>query len=354
MTPCAPIHDPTSQAALNLKDMSDKALDRIHILRVLATFFVVGIHTNSSLHSTSRPIAAFSIMLDVLYRVSVPTFFLITGALLVSRANYSVAFYRRRFARILPAWIAWAAIYILYRNIFLGQSISLLSSVRCFITGDTYYHLWFMAKLFGVYLALPVLRVVVSVGNHTLCSLLVMHYVLNIFLVDAGTVMTRLTNFSFAPALRFDCFSDFCILGIAGFALTRSEDYSAPRHRIAWFVFIACYVTLTSVTVCEWMISEEITGRNYFNTFIFPMACSLFYVVIHAPLSVRPGEIIRQLSELSFGIYLCHPLVYETMIPQSIKMALSEVPLLGTIFVFSVSAALIKCLQSIPGIRQFV
>jgi surface polysaccharide O-acyltransferase-like enzyme len=93
---------------------------------------------------------------QVLTRVSVPGFVLLSGLLLVGsqeqRALRWGAFVRRRVGRVLPAYLVWSAVYALRAGLRWPQA------VESALTGTACYHLFFVPAILHLYLVFPLLR----------------------------------------------------------------------------------------------------------------------------------------------------------------------------------------------------
>jgi surface polysaccharide O-acyltransferase-like enzyme len=137
----------------------------LDVLRVLAIAAVVAIHVFGSAirhepkHSTSWWIA---VGIDLGSSWAVPVFVMISGALLLHpkvHAAGPAAFYRRRFARIIPAIIAWHVIYLVIVQVLLldGANLTVRKMGQMAIDANfvvAFYFLWLIA---GLYLIAPVL-----------------------------------------------------------------------------------------------------------------------------------------------------------------------------------------------------
>ena len=72
--------------------MGSETSRRLDYFRILATFFVVGIHTNSGLSGAEGIRLNISLGLDVLYRTAVPGFYGSSGSLVATENWFEVKF----------------------------------------------------------------------------------------------------------------------------------------------------------------------------------------------------------------------------------------------------------------------
>ena len=93
----------------------------INYIRAIATIAVIFLHVSSDVlyEFKSIPIRVWWIgnIYDSLVRVSVPLFFMISGALLLSKDYLINDFIGNRVKKIIPPFVFWSIVYIFYNNI---------------------------------------------------------------------------------------------------------------------------------------------------------------------------------------------------------------------------------------------
>ena len=97
-----------------------------------------------------------------LARPAVPLFVMLSGALLLGRRETWDVFVKKRLMRILIPLLAWSAIFFLYRYFYQEHTFTLESVLKGLYSGHAYFHLWYFYMLFGLYLLLPLLRILVQ------------------------------------------------------------------------------------------------------------------------------------------------------------------------------------------------
>ena len=140
--------------------------DYMDWLRVLSIFVVVGIHVVSKIinnTTTDDWIWHFANMFDAGLRWCVPVFFMLSGALLLTRdKEESVSeFLKKRLSKVVIPLIFWSFIYTLYNIYELGESYTAYEILIQFLTDDIYYHLWFLYTITGLYIMAPFLKLLV-------------------------------------------------------------------------------------------------------------------------------------------------------------------------------------------------
>lgn len=101
-----------------------------------------------------------------LVRWTVPMFFLISGALLLSsNKNLSlIEFYRTRVKKLFIPFFIWSLIYFYIFGIFdkYASPITITTFLRLFLNGNIFNRLWFFYSLLGLYMITPFIRIFVQ------------------------------------------------------------------------------------------------------------------------------------------------------------------------------------------------
>ena len=137
---------------VNSMSKRDETLD---FLRVISMFLVIVIHVANcyfrnytSISSTSY---LFADVFNILARVSVPIFFMISGALLIGK-DQSKEKYKARIKRMLIVLGAWTLIYLLWKVLFLKDP---MPNIFYLLFTPDRAHLWFLYAIIALYIVLP-------------------------------------------------------------------------------------------------------------------------------------------------------------------------------------------------------
>lgn len=127
----------------------------LEFIRILSCLFVVLIHVSNHYRRHMGDISyssyVNSVVINVVTRLSVPFFFMISGALLLGREP------DRNFKRTLGAMkllAVWSVVYGLW-EILKGTKLDLLNILYEPVTK----HFWYMYVMIGIYIALPYLQI---------------------------------------------------------------------------------------------------------------------------------------------------------------------------------------------------
>ncbi len=178
--------------------------------------------------------------------------------------------------------------------------------------GGSYYHLWYLYLLMGLYAVTPILRVLVKHLNRKLFAYLLILWV-------AGTVSTpfihTFTDFEFSPvAFVFFDWVGYYLLGLYLLEsnLRRSKAY------------LLVFTGLLGAIVGEWFLTAT-TGQQYMGFFHNYMSATIiiasagFFFILTSGNTNRLGSyptlyrVIHWVSVNTFPIYLIHMLVLVTL-----------------------------------------
>lgn len=144
--------------------MEQKRCLYMDVLRVCAFACVVLLHSVSPYIMSNDLLGTFawkfSVAMNAAARMGVPLFLMLTGALLLGRGDNAPTlgrFYRRRLPRVLVPLLCWDILYELFSVLYGSAEWSFSGFFAGVICNGTYYHLWYLYQLLGIYLILPFL-----------------------------------------------------------------------------------------------------------------------------------------------------------------------------------------------------
>lgn len=140
----------------------------VDLVKFVAALFVIGIHT--------RPFSGWNglvdfCLCDIIFRTAVPFFAVCTGFYLSKKTkSYDVSSLRRivqkTLCKVLLMYVGWSFFYLMI--LFYGwkkEGLSIMDQLvgwtKSFLVGNSYYHLWYLAQLFGaLFVFYPIVRFV--------------------------------------------------------------------------------------------------------------------------------------------------------------------------------------------------
>jgi surface polysaccharide O-acyltransferase-like enzyme len=289
------------------------------VLRVVGAFAVIVIHVTGDGTSAidTLPLRSWWLctILESLSRWAVPIFVMVSGMLLLdpNKVESPVEFYRKRMRRLAIPMTFWSIFYLCWRWFYEGERFHAGTAIYQFVSGGGYYHLWFLTMLLGLYLATPVLRIIVhSLSRIQLCWTTAT--VLALAMADAVARANDGSDFTFV--FKFCPFIGLFLLGYCLRDVHRSRN-SIPLGVSAWLIgaaisAVGTYILVFHCTTGNWdvddrlfLVEDEFSPGNLIASMgVF----TLFAAWYESKEKTQSGKVIRALSTASLGIYLAHPL----------------------------------------------
>ena len=283
------------------------------LLRSLAILLVVGLHVVGGAASDGAllgtPLWWCCDVAGLLGRMGVPLFFMLSGFLLLRdpRTADPLPFYRRRFLRLLPAFLFWDAVCFVFRGITEGRGFSPMLFLSELVLRGSDYHLWFIYQISALYLLAPFLRMIVErAPRRSLWILLGVILLVPTVLRLLNVLQHVLWISPFAAPV--EGYAGFFLLGW----LLGTGDYP-PRRRRA--IFALGLLALAAAAVGNRLVSYPEHMNMYFNEgyalnhYFTASACFLLARYAAGRMGARWRKPAGELSRLSFGVYFCHVLL---------------------------------------------
>ena len=293
-------------------------------LRLVAIAGVVAIHvvgmlvSNQDLQGTGRWWVASIIDLGLTWVV--PVFVMISGALVLApRAHAAgpLAFYRKRFVRIIPALVVWHLVYLFVVRIWLrGEHLGARAVVLDLINTDIYTALYFLWLILGLYAIAPVLAAFLAGGGRRRALIMAgvaLAWTHATYLL--GAIAGVLGDPHPLPLNALDEWWPYVGLFLAGRAL----------HRVVLSrrgMVIAALLGTASIAEVIWQFgrSPEVTETldrivrvNRLGVVVAVAAICLFVLAVGIGGRFTPrhraARVLRRLSDASFGVFLVHLLI---------------------------------------------
>lgn len=280
----------------------------IEIVRALSFVMVIIIHVANYFCRAFEYIGMgeylFSLVLNTLARVSVPSFFMISGALLLGR-NETMKKNLQRVSRFLPVLVIWTAIYYLFNTYYMDQTVELKKILE--IPAEA--HLWYLYVMIPIYLMLPFLQ--------AMCR--GMSAKLEKEFVIVGTVVVVVLHIISYANLKL--YYDVPILGnrvyiyylFMGYVIAKYKD-TLPKRRGLWLsIFLgSSALNVVATTIGSiWLNNHCERFVEYGNPFVIVSSLAFFIMMMQAgdgKIQVKESlkHIIDTGCACSFGIYLIH------------------------------------------------
>ena len=317
--------------------------DWLRVAGIAGVVWIHGCDTNALARRWSS-LAAFAVPVFVLM-----SFFLVQRSLLNHGATAPLpALLRRRFARLLPAYLVWSLAYLLIRWLkhrFLGSQTEALNPLSALLSGGASYQLYFVAALiYWSPFALPLALLNARLAGDRLAGAVIGNAVLGGGLLLAAAWLRHWHTFP--PHLfllqQMVAFSGFVPLGMAGALWVHRRTPSPLLLRIG---------VAAGLTGVVWLFAGPVGSIALVSSLAF-FVWGMFACVSPAPAPVRA------VAAWSYGIFLVHGFFLEGLQLLFARASLPLPTLGGTVTVivlaFLLSCLLCALLNRIPRLRWLV
>lgn len=324
----------------------------LDFLRVLACLMVIFIHSIMPAESSDGIYASF---MTLIASPSSELFLALSGAIILPIKTDSSSFYKKRFTKLLPPLIIWSIIYTYI--IFLKGDINLSMAVERIVKipfTPVVFVYWFMYVMVGLYLFAPVISPWLKSANKKQIEVflliwgisLLMPY-LNIFIPDIydaeGSYYWTLCNFS--------GFLGYWILGyyLRTYPIKVGLNFKWLLCSIGLIIYL---VILGLLKINDFTIEPYLDHLQIGSAF---MVAIIFTIMQHLPL--KQSNIISNIANYSFGIYLIHIIIVRHIIWPLFETSninpIIETSII-TIFSFIISLVVVKILSKLPFSKYII
>ena len=342
-----------------LASRRDRAVD---LAKASAICAVVLIHCSAS-HFARYEVRAFQWMATCFWgcvsRWAVAVFVLCSGTLMNApeRELPLSKLFSRYLLRLVLALSAWAALYELVL-VYVGWGSAplkqlLLQGVNHWLTGKTYYHLYYFYYAIALYLSLPMTRLIAKHASKT-----ELRYILILWLV-AGSILPFL---QFQPFfIQMDSVLSRYIIPSAvlvpGVGLLGWYLYQYPvKSQLGWLTMYLAGFGMTFLNT--WWRSKAVntldsTYLSGFSPFVLLMAVGVFQLCRRWAGQGLPRG-VSYLAQGSFCVYLIHPIFHG----MTTRIFSALPPVWGipvqVVLLLALSAAAYEILRRVPVVNRWL
>ncbi len=300
----------------------------IDVLRVLSMLSVVFLHTAAGglRVNLGSNLWHFSNIFTSIMSTSVPIFFMLSGAMLLSNnKTSSISYtYKKRLPKALVPFIIWSLVAIAYYGIVGiysdGNLTDALKRLKNIVNTPATVHLWFMYALIPLYLLSPVLKKLVDSMSMKLAKYcLLMWFIFSSLLPTLYSLVPSTIRPFFVVSKEYNL--NFLNGYIGYFLLGYYLHNYKNKISIKWLSVIIL-VDTAIISLGSWyktMASGEYSEifKVYSRAFVLILSVALFLLVKELiskyPLKRISANVIKFFSALSFGVYLMHNLLIDAL-----------------------------------------
>lgn len=330
--------------------MSQKRDVRLDKLRIISMLLVITVHAANrycrAVALISPASFAAAAAFNVLSRVSVPIFFMISGAVLLGK-EYDPKKNRKRIALKFAALLTVTVIYFFWEWLMTGEHaidpVSLIYEPQRTL-------LWFMYALLGIYIVLPFIKRMTDGMDNREDRLFII-----LFAVFGGLLYHIGLKFKFpVPIVGATYYLGYFVSG--HIIYKNLGKYDLKRYNVLRLVItLLCVAAATVIVSVKCIGTKTFSGTmlSYRNVFIMISSYCIF-VFLYSVLPEKETAVTRALSPLTFGVYLFHGIALDafmTYFPYCSVFSTAGIPV-AVAAAFAVTAVFVYLIRKIPGVSS--
>ena len=344
--------------------MANNRIIPFDVLRIIAAFAVVILHVTSQRLDTSFPSSEWEIrnVYDSFVRWCVPVFFMISGALFLNQGRkFSVGrLYKINILHLIFIFFVWSFIYAIYSAI-VKCDYNVGHILLRIIEGPV--HFWFLKILIGLYVTIPILRMITQnkqSEEYFLIVALITAFVLPMIFTFIGLYNESYKSF---VLYHYNAYGIRIASGYVGYFVLGHYLFT---YRLSGLVKKVIYImglfSVFSVIFLTHWYSHHINESSelfYDNLNVFTLfeSMSVYLAIIEFKLPTKYYSLVSRLSSLSLGVYLSHFLVLMLFnfygIDSNSFNPLFFIPCYSLI-VFVLSCLVVSLIMKIPILKKLV
>ncbi|ROW33355.1 acyltransferase [Neisseria animalis] len=321
------------------------------LCRIYAIFLVIVIHVSAKylidftgIHESNW---LFANLFDSFARVSVPLFFMLSGALLLNTEKISgntLSGISGRIWKITIPLIFWSIIYVLHLKHY-GVDIKFTHMLH----EPVMYHLWFAYAMIFIYATLPFIKNLYENINK---SPSLIFYLLTLWFTVY--LIKGYISIGFLNPMGINYSPVFGYIGyfILGGLLIRYKQAILNKVKKTTVLYIFLLSSLTTFIATIWLSYHAnttiTTAYEYLTINVAMAALSIFVLIFDIKINSKYNKILKTISENVFFIYFIHLLIMskvETIF--SGMPALIEIPL-TSLLTLAISLVIAIIVRKIP------
>ena len=333
----------------------------LDLCRILGCLMVIVIHAGAEIYQRcpidSAPFVPLN-FISTAVRAGVPIFFMLSGALILSREEMDVPKFLKKHALYLTGiFFLWSFIYALLSRLVSGDFGTAHDLLYSVVIG--HYHMWFIPTMIICYLFMPPAHSLIHgkklPGKYLLwLSLGLVLLPANLNLTpDTAPILYKLTR-----TFRIELLN-YMLYVIWGWWLTTRK---LPKNtvRIAPVVFLACVIATSAANLWYSGYKGEADGWlfNYFSLPNFIQASAIFcFFLSLKDREFKRAKLVHTLADCTLGVYLMHPMMINVLELAGLGIS-RDAPVKGLLLMCAVLAlscfALVFIAKRIPIIRKLL
>lgn len=350
-----------------METTASKRIYSLDILRILAAFSVVLLHTTASYMSGAAIDSSTyrqALFVNSVSRYGVPFFVMISGIVFLC-GTHEISYkklWTHNIVRLFVIYIVWSSLYVAVDLLkgHTGKSISQIA--RDIINGK--YHLWFLPMIMGIYVVLPLLKSWVDKAEKKeveifLAAFFALDLLINaIGIINNGKSYT-ISTFTDKVSFPLGEYVGYFVMGYYLWTFGIKKGVRIFLYILTPVLVFVNYSLAYKQSLEFNSISLATADCNSLLAFIEIIALFVFLCEIFKkyPVSEKSGRVLVNLSKSTLGEYLVHLMVLEFLFPYISKFTSIPVwlmSILEALLFFVISIIIAAVLRRIPKIGKYI
>lgn len=325
------------------------------VLNILACLCVIGMHCNGIVHIfDGSAVWAQSMVIETLAYWAVPVFFMLSGATMMDyRERYSTReYFKRRWRKVGTPFLFWTmAIGIIKYACGDLEWRGIRGLVEQILNCQLEPVYWFFVPLFMIYLCMPVLAAL-HTERKTLWYLVIMGAIFEGIL----PFLHNWQKIAYNSDLGFPMMGGYILYPILGYLIHTTEIPIKYRRCIYAMGILGAavrYAYTCWASFREGALNQLTWGYLNWPSLMLSVAVFVFVKYMSKKEYIHIDRLQKNISKLaqaSFGIYLIHILIMNTIVDTfSVNVYEAWWRFLGAFIVYGLSLIVVSVIQRIPG-----
>lgn len=308
----------------------------IDIIKIVAMFMVILLHTGVSRHFSNFP---YTSVPDIYYiaGIAIPLFFMVSGYLYSGRAidfKYSL----NKIGNIIKFTLIVCTLFDL--SIFFQTGKFTFSFPKCLIQQGEFSVFWYFGSMIVIYLLLPIIQ---KYKNEKMIYVIFTTSFLISTIMFCTDCFCMFEKKYICQTFRFWYWAMYFSLG----SLIRKKEIWFTQKVSLWYIPLTCVIFV----ICRYIFHPG--GNEYFFGSIPCLIYAICVFVGLLKININESKWIKHLSKLFLPVYALHMLILHRLFGLSFMQAIDTIALPFSItieYILSASVIVIICtiLMKIP------
>jgi surface polysaccharide O-acyltransferase-like enzyme len=294
----------------------------IELLRLLATGAVIFHHSVFPVFLNQDKVGDFdwwiANILRSLTMLAVPLFIIMSGAVqaLPNSPESTITYLKKRFSKVVPAYVLWSIIAILFRLFYKHESVGLVQAAKELLTGQAYFHLYFIPIILGLYCVTPLFRKIM-VDSSRKKKMVVIAIIFSTIYWLVADMLFKVPFKHSLVALYFLPYNSLYLLG----SYLRNSAVGKEKS-ILILASAGVLVLLSSFFIFRYVVASgsvdwDIPLDRYYSSHLILLSIGVFVSLKSLLTTIQDTEWLKKIvsswSGYTFTVYLMHPLILDIL-----------------------------------------